>query len=373
MSRAVWVPLLLALAACSPSRGIEAALVLADIAAGAKDSRLKRTTPEPVREPVRYAVDDRDRQGDLYRPGEPALAALVLVPGAARAGKDDPRLVAFARTLARARFVVLVPEIENLRALQVEPADAIAVADAVRHFASPSIAGGPVGIVAISYAAGPAILAALDPVAGPNVRFVAAVGGYYDIEAVVTFFTTGHYRDRGAGPWLHRTPNAYGKWVFAKGNAVRLDDPGDRALLDAIAERKMRDLGAEIDDLTARLGTEGRAVVALLDNRDPEMSRELIAALPAKVRDTMERLDLKGRDLGALTARLILTHGRDDAIIPYTESRALAAAASERAVLFLADSLAHVDLGPTGVADGLVLWQAVYEILAERDAMKAPR
>jgi len=367
------VPVILALAACSPPRGIEAALVLADIAAGAKDSRLKRTTPEPGREPVRYTVEGRDRRGDLYRPGEPALAALVLVPGAAPAGKDDPRLVAFARTFARARFVVLVPDIENLRALQVEPEDAVAIADAVRHLAGTIGDDGAVGIVAISYAAGPAILAALDPAAGPKVRFVVAIGGYYDIEAVVTFFTTGFYRDRATGSWLHRTPNEYGRWVFAKSNAARLDDPRDRALLHAIAERKMRDLAAEVSDLVERMGADGRAVMALLDNRDPERSRALIARLPRAVRDTMAGLDLKRRELGALAARLILTHGRDDAIIPYTESRALAAAAGDRAELFVVDSLAHVDLGPTGIADGLVLWQAVYAILAERDAMPVPR
>ena len=82
--------------------------------------------------------------------------------------------------------------------------------------------------MAISYAAGPAILAALRPDTAPQVRFLVAIGGYYDTEAVVTFFTTGYYRSGPDQPWQQGEPNAYGKWVFVAANAERLDDPGDR-------------------------------------------------------------------------------------------------------------------------------------------------
>jgi pimeloyl-ACP methyl ester carboxylesterase len=306
--------------------------------------------------------------GDLYWPAEDARAALVLVPGAAPLGKDDPQLVAFAETLARARFAVLVPEIPNLRQLQVSPSDVAAIAGAIERLARCS--GGEVGLAAISYAAGPAILAALRPGTRERVRFVLAIGGYHDLAAVVTFFTTGFYRSEPDEPWQHREPNAYGKWVFVRANAIRLDDPGDRATLAAMAERKLADPSAEVADLRPGLGPEGRAVMALLDNRDPDRVPALIARLPPAVRTDLAALDLKRRDL-TLDARLILVHGRDDPIIPATESKALAAAAPD-ASLFVVDSLAHVELGPTGLADGLRLWRAVYLVLTERDALPAP-
>lgn len=369
---------------CSPWRAMEAAEVLGDIAAGPKPSRLKRITPQPRRGPVTYEVAGRRRQGDLYRPGEVAKAALVLVPGIARAGKDDPRLVALANTLARARFTVLVPDIENLRALRVSPADAVAIADAINYLAGHYLAGdtpaparggrggrgepATVGLIAISYAAGPAVLAALRPDTRRRVRFVFIVGGYYDSVAVLTFFTTGYYRDRPGEPWLHRTANAYGKWVFIKSNAGRLRDPGDRAVLERMAERKMGNLEADITDLVAALGAEGRAVYALLANSDPDRVPALIAALPEGVRADIAALDLKRRDLSKIEARLILIHGRDDAIIPYSESKALAAAAPvEKAALYVVDSLAHVDLGAAGLIDTLILWRAAYRLLAERE------
>ncbi|MEE8516425.1 MAG: alpha/beta hydrolase, partial [Alphaproteobacteria bacterium] len=214
------------LAACSPGRTVEAVMVLADVAAVEKSSRLKATRPKPQRRPISYVVADRTYHGDLYRPGDHAIAALVLVPGAARRGKDHPRLVAFAESLARARFTVLVPDIENLRALHVDPADARHIADAVQYLSGTTTDTGyrPVGIVAISYAAGPALLAALRPETRDRVGFVLAIGGYYDIEAVITFFTTGHYRRPGEKQWRRREPNAYGKWVFVKSNARRLSD-----------------------------------------------------------------------------------------------------------------------------------------------------
>ena len=365
-------------AGCAPWRAIEAAEVLGDIAAGPKPSRLKRITPQPRRGPVAYEVAGRWRRGDLYRPGEDARAALVLVPGIARAGKDDPRLVALANTLARARFTVLVPDIENLRALRVGPADAVAIADAIHYLAGDYPAGedpaggrgepATVGLIAISYAAGPALLAALRPDTRRRVRFVFIIGGYYDSEAVLTFFTTGYYRDGPNEPWLHRTPNAYGKWVFVKSNAGRLGDPGDGAVLERMAERKMANLEADITDLVAALGAEGRSVYALLANSDPDRVPALIAALPEGVRADIAALDLKRQDLSKLQARLILVHGRDDAIIPYSESKALAAAAPEgQAALYVVDSLAHVDLGAAGLIDMLILWRAAYRLLSERE------
>ena len=361
---------------CAPWRAIEAVEVLGDIAAGSKPSRLKRITPKPRRGPVAYVVAGRRRQGDLYRPGESAKAALVLVPGIARAGKDDPRLVALANTLARARFTVLVPDIENLRALRVSPADAVAIADAIHYLAgdTPQVGRGgrgepaTVGLIAISYAAGPALLAALRPDTRRRVRFVFIVGGYYDSEAVLTFFTTGYYRDEPGEKWRHRTANAYGKWVFVKSNAGRISDPGDGAVLERMAERKMGNLEADITDLVAALGAEGRAVYALLANSDPDRVPALIAALPEGVRADIAALDLKRQDLSKLSARLILVHGRDDAIIPYSESKALAAAAPvEKAALYVVDSLAHVDLGAAGLIDTLILWRAAYRLLSERE------
>jgi pimeloyl-ACP methyl ester carboxylesterase len=156
--------------------------------------------------------------------------------------------------------------------------------------------------------------------------------------------------------------------VFVRANAARVADPRDRTTLAAIAERKLADLDWRIDDLVATLGPEGKAILALLDNRDPDAVPALVEALPEAVRSDIEALDLRRRDLSPLAARLILVHGRDDPIIPYTESLALAAAAPPGlAHLYVFDGLAHVKLSLGDLDDILALWRAVYRLLDERD------
>lgn len=336
---------------------LEAALLLSDLGAGAQPTLYKKLTPQPERRPISFGP----HKGDLYLPAEKAGAAIVLVPGAAKEGKNDPRLVNLATSLARARFLVLVPDLPSVRALEVSAADREPILDAV-HYILDDRKPPAVGIAAISYAAGPALLAAL---AEPRVDFVVSVGGYYDLPAVLTFFTTGRYRDGAGQPWLTGTPNDYGKWVFVRANARRLDDSADRALLAGIAERKMADLNAPIDDLSAKLSPQGRAVMAMLNNADPAKVGDLIDKLPPGIRAEIDRMDLAGKDLSQLKARLIAVHGRDDRIIPWTESAALARMAP-KADLVLLDNLAHADLKAGGLADALALGNAVRLLLEQR-------
>ena len=357
-----------ALAGCSPERGMEALAVLRDISAGPSPDASR---PVPTRETVRYTARGKPKIADLYHLPD-VRAGLVLVPGAARGGKDDPRLVAFAQAMARARFAVLVPDIANLRELKVTAGDADEVSDAIAYLSARTrgAARRDVGVVAISYAAGPAVLAALAPESRDKVRFVLAIGGYHDLTATITFFTTGHYRESASDKWRHRTPNAYGKWVFVRSNADRLDDPSDRIAIAAMAERKLANLNAPIQDLVDGLRAEGRSIHALLSNPDPDKAAALIAGLPRAVRGDIAALDLARRDLAPLKARLYLVHGRDDPIIPHTESMALAGAAGpDRASLYVVDSLRHVDLGPSGIGDTYTLWSAIYDMLGERDTM----
>ena len=357
------------LAGCVSPRGNDAAELLADIAAGDGPSRLKQTTAEPVRSTIRYYGRTAGvSTGDLYQGSEQARGAVVVVPGLTPHGKDDPRLAAFARSLARARFLVLVPEIANTRALKVSAADSLIVGDAIEELAR-RFAGGrdrSVGLVAISFGVGPALLAAGETPAGNRLRFAIGIGGYYDIDAAIGFASTGAHQAPD-GSWIGNKPNEFGKYVLLRGNADRVRDPADRALLIAIADRRLVNAGAEVGDLTARLGPEGRAVYDLIDNRDPRLVPALIARLPEAIRQELRRLDLRGRSLPWLAGPVFLVHGEDDAMIPAGESVKLAAALGPRAELYLVERFAHVDAGTAGLGDSLRLWNAAIRVLEERD------
>ena len=362
---------LLFISGCIPLPDDEATWVLKDLGAGTGPSRLKEQTPVPARSPIGYQVQGRGHQGDLYLPGEPPLAGIVLVPGAAVHGRNDPRLVAFATTLARSRFLVLVPDIPNLRALKVQAKDSQYVADAFSHLVSRTELPdqGRAGIGAFSYAVGPAVLAALDPGIRERVDFLLGVGGYHDLQQVVTFFTTGYFRKDGQ--WQYLEPNRYGKWVFVSGNTDRLADPVDRSAFRRMADRMVEDPQAAIDDLSDQLTPEGQSLLDLLQNRDPARSPALLARLPSGIRAELDALNLATRDLSLLKAHLILVHGTDDQIIPYTESLALAAAVPPgQSELILIDGLAHVDTQPFRL-DRRAMWRAIGILLEQRDVPAA--
>jgi pimeloyl-ACP methyl ester carboxylesterase len=340
----------------------DAYLLLNDVAASTGPSDLKASTPQPKREAHPWFVDGRSDWGDLYTPAEgTAKARLVLVPGLAQGGKDDPRVLAFAEGFARLGFLVLVPEVEGLRELRASPSDAVELADAVIQLTRlrvPGLEPGQSGIAAISYGVGPAILAALDPRAKDKVSFVLAIGGYADMIESVTYVTAGYERDGPGSPWREGTPNIYGRWAFVFANAQRVQSASDRATLKAIAERKFEHPDADISDLTPTLGPEGRAVFALLDNRDPDKVEGLIAQLPQAIQDDLHGLDLARRDLSGLSAQVLLIHGQDDTIIPVTQSKRLAALLpAGRAELFLPEHFMHIEFQQgLSTADMMTLW-----------------
>jgi pentatricopeptide repeat protein len=226
---------------------------------------------------------------------------------------------------------------------------------------------GRAGLGATSYAVGPAVMAAMDPDVRSKMRFLLGIGGYYDLERVVTFFTTGRYKEGDATAWRIQDPGDYGKWVFMSSYSDRLTDPNDSRTLKLMAERKLKTPPEDIEDLRATLGAQGRSVDTLLNNKDPERVPELLAALPDLARNDLASLNLKGRDLSSIEARPILVHGYDDIIIPYTESIALAKALGGRNPrLYLANGLAHVDFKDPGLVDIWNLYCAVDTLLAER-------
>ncbi len=353
-----------------PTRLVEAALVMSDVAAGTAESSLKRRTAAPQFERIEYEIDDRVQRALLMWPGHTAArAALVLVPGAAPDGPDDPRFRSFAATLARAGFLVLIPDSPSMRQLQLSPKDSDTVADATRHLIERRIEAkfGGIGIAAVSYAVGPAVIAAMRSDIRDHVDFVFGVGGYYDINDMLRFLTTGHYRGNvalgvGAGPDRAMI------WRFILYNAVQVDPPHDHAALMALARVKLGDADADVRPFVEGLGAEARAAYELAANRDPRNVEALIAGLPQKLRDGIGGLDLARRDLSLLRARLILVHGNDDRIIPAAESARLAAAVPPgRASLYSVKALVHAHLNPLDLPDYIHMWRATAALLNERD------
>ena len=365
----------LLLQGCTPHLGdSEAALALEDLAAGAFPSRLAAQTPDPERRTVSYLTTPGERSADLYQSPEGTLAGIVLVPGAAARGHRDSRVVTVARTLARLRFAVLVPDMPGVRQYRVRATDVREVAGAFSWLSERPglVPEGRIGMAGFSYGAGPVLVAAMEPDIHARVRFVMSVGGYYDLHNVIAYFTTG-YADTGAALAIEgahtaglRQPHPYSESVFIRSNLDLLERSIDRGFLRSYADYLV-DSGADMDEpIPGRLAPDARAFYQLLVNHDPAAVPRLIERLPERIRHLIEAINPAAHDLSRLQARLILLHGRSDNLIPYTESVALSQALPKgQAQLFLIDGLAHVDLKPKA-HDIPQLIAAMESLLAER-------
>jgi pimeloyl-ACP methyl ester carboxylesterase len=343
--------------------GYVAMMALADLAH--VDLPLVDSRPNVLRQNISYRANGRQHAADLYIPGGGANAGLVLVPGAATNGRNDVRLVEFATTLTRSGFAVMVPDIQSLRQLEPSPDNAQEIGDAFAFLRDKKglVSGSWLGISAFSIAVGPAVLAALDPAISEQVKFLLLVGGYHDLVRTLTYLTTGDYEVDGQQQY--RDPNAYGKWVYAMHNISRLQDPSDREALSAMVRRKLDNPEAPVDDLRAQLSAAGGAVYEFITNTDAEKVPALMKNLPTAVLADIAALNLAAYDLTGLKAEVILVHGRDDDIIPYTESISLAAALPPGQVkLFVLDGLHHVDRDFNGL-DIWRMWRVMQTLLSQ--------
>jgi len=365
VGRVLAILLVVGQSACVSPESREAVRILEDIQAGTGASGLKDRTPTPTRRESRFAVGGRAGLADIYRPGEPAGGALVLVPGFTEHGKNDARIVALAHSFARGRFIVLVPDLAGSRDLRVDEADARQIGDAVVHLASLVDGDLPIGVGAISYAVGPAIRAGLMTDSGPLVDFIVGLGAYYDARAVITYITTGRYRGRSDERWRVGAPYPESKWIFLANNLDALESESDQNRLRAIADAQLADPSTPAEPVDPALGAVARDLLALITNDDPDRVADLIAALPRDFSRRIEAFSLSKLDLSPLAGRLILIHGRADRLIPATESRALADAAGD-ADLFLIPGFSHIDTRAVGLRGKLRLIDAMQAILARR-------
>jgi fermentation-respiration switch protein FrsA (DUF1100 family) len=252
---------------------------------------------------------------------------------------------------------VAVPELPALRAQRLRPDDALIVRDTlVRLAAHPAVRRGPVAVIAVSVGLGPVALALDDPALAEPVGVVLALGGYAEARELIRYFTTGAYVFGETGGRAVVDPTL--AWTFLARNLDLVRDARDRAaVMEAFQGRPP---GSDA-------GPAARAVLALLQNREPARVDALLDALPLETRELLEALS-PARHLPRARARLLLVHGKDDPAIPYTESMRLAAAAPDRSRLVLVQLIGHVEgQAPTlhRLADLMRLWSVCYELLAD--------
>lgn len=235
-------------------------------------------------------------------PGEGPWPALLFVNGSTPQGREEPVLQLLAEGLARAGYVVYVPDLPGLREGEISGETLDSTVEAATEIASgPHAKDGRVGFVGVSVGGSLALLAASEPALERRATVVAALAPYAELREVMRIATTQTYRD-GGELHRHQTPD-YLRLVAARSLAAMISSEEDsRALLAMLPEAEHYSPPEEEtpDPLAALpafrvvfgddLGSEASAALDLLINEDPERFDRLYEQLEPRMREEAREL-----------------------------------------------------------------------------------
>ena len=278
--------------------------------------------------------------------GEGPWPAIFLVNGAVPEGRELPEIRRLARGLARAGFLVVVPDLPGLREGVISPETAdetLRVARAISGWRETR--DGRVGLVGVSTGATLALLAAEEDELEGRVSVVAGVAPYAEIETLLSLATTGHHEKNGRMvPYAAEPFLAY---ASARSLISALPPGEDRETLlsemDRVDRADQEPLAALRDRPTGDLGPEAKSVVELLANEDPGRFGGLYARLPPGVRADLEELSPVAGG-GRIEAPVELVSGPRDKYFPPSESYEILRLAPQGRVT-VTEALDHAELG----------------------------
>ena len=303
---------------------------------------VEAATEEPVVEDTVFA----GRPALVARPeGEGPWPALLFVNGVVREGRNYPPVQNLARGLARAGYLVVVPDLPGLTTDEITEetvSSTVEVAQAVAD--RPDALDGRVGLIGVSTGATLALLTAERAEVRERVSVVAGIAPYTDIRTVLNIATTGHYWD--GEEYVPYKADSFLSYVVARSMFAALPTGEERDALRAELE--------EIDRLdpdplaglrtrpTGDLSPAARSVIELLANENPERFDELYEALPPEIRERMERLSPLAGD-ERITAPVELASGSRDKYFPISESFAIGSIAADHRVT-VTEAIDHSEL-----------------------------
>lgn len=255
----------------------------------------------------------------LYSPlNRPDAPGIVIVPGIHYLGMDEPRLVAFAHSMAGCGLRVLTPELPGSRDYRIVPADVQAIGDSVQWLQRAT--GHPVGLMGLSFSGGLALMAAARPPYSNEVSFVFSVGAHDDLYRVAMFYATGA-DPLPDGDVERETPNAYGPLVLEYEHLEDFTHPRDTETLRPVLRARLYANPALEKQLMAKL------TPAQKDEYDRliDVSKQAWALAESNKKHAAEMAAVSPHGhLAGLHVPVFLLHGRSDNLIPFAEAEWLA-------------------------------------------------
>jgi hypothetical protein len=270
-------------------------------------------------------------------PGEGPFPGWVVLHGLSVHGRHHPALLRFVAAMVQSGGAVLVPEIASWRRLRIAAAEAheILVGSVRALVALPRIRPDGIGITGFSFGSTQALAASADPRLEGRVRTCVGYGGYADLRRTMRYFVDG--RHEWEGRWLEQVPDPYGRWVASLNYLTRVPGLEGMGRVEAGLERLASSAGERLSlletdayralnrEIRAGLRGEERRIWELVAPsgeqdvvRDPA-ALELADEIAEAALRSEPLIDPSG-SLSRLRCRVVLAHGVDDRLIPYTET-----------------------------------------------------
>jgi dienelactone hydrolase len=258
----------------------------------------------------------------IYRPrhGRPS-AGLILAHGVHYMGIDEPRLIPFARQLARTGLVVMTPELAALADYRVENSSVDELRAAARDLSRRSfVRPGGVGLMGLSFAGGLSLLAASDASMRGVVNRVVVIGGHNDLHRVSRFLATDELETPAGVRHMHA--HDYGLIVYFYAHAEQFVD-ADQLPVFRDALRLMLHLDrATAERAAASLDAPSRALFDQIDRNEKRALAPLVLRTLANVRAEMAAVSPAGHLDAIRDIPVFILHGANDDVMPPTEPAA---------------------------------------------------
>src|SRR2546423_3780721 len=332
------------------------AILVADIYSSALWDRnvAAYVTPLPVVTGTRETFAGMEMRVTWWRPSwGDRHPALMMVNGATALGNDDPETTRLAEALARAGYLVMLPEFPFIREGTLEPrAPAIIDSAFASLRAAPDSRDMPIGAFGFSVGGGMLLAAAGRYEALSRAAYVGALGAYYDLDTYLASVITRTQVVGGAPAEWDPDPIARLRLPLAAAELVT--DPGDRALLQQ--ELRTHDGRTEADPPLA-IGTEAGSLWRALGANDYDVALARLRGLPPAMRKVFDDLSPRLR-WATIRAPVFWLHDEGDRFEPVSEAETAAATPHDGTTRFQRTALlSHAAALGTGAKEkGLDFW-----------------
>lgn len=269
-------------------------------------------------------------------PGEAVVPGWIVLHGVTVPGRHHPGLKRFAHALASTGGAVIIPEVPAWRNLHLDPEPGnLTIAAAVEYLAArDDVRGSTFNIVGFSFGATQALINAARPELRGSLRAVVAFGGYADLGRTLRCMVTGEYEWRGK--WSRFEPDPYGRWIVVGNYLTDIQEYSQMESVQVAARKLAMEAGRrgayaaekEYDSyksiLRQRMSPDEREIWDLIAppagvTPPLEPGRRLAEQLLEAAVRKQPGLD-PGPYLPKLDQRIVLAHGAEDRLIPYTEA-----------------------------------------------------